>query len=174
MHRIASFERVSFQQFQQAAEACHVPLTSAQLLTAYQSISLPARATAGSAGYDFHTPFAFALSQRESITIPTGIRAKIEPGWFLGLLPRSGHGFRHRIQLDNTIGIVDADYYNADNEGHILVKLTSDALTNSQLVLNEGDRFVQAIFLPHGITHDDSAAGIRHGGFGSTDASKEG
>jgi len=169
MHRVAEFEVVSFTQFKMGAELCQVPLYGDRLQQAYQKLLVPARATAGSAGYDFYSPFAFSLSTRETITIPTGIRVKIEPGWWLGLLPRSGHGFRYRIQLDNTMGVIDSDYYNAENEGHIMVKLTNDSLTGKHLRVNEGDSFVQGIFLPYGITVNDKAEGERTGGFGSTD-----
>ena len=168
MNRIATFEKVSFAQFKLGAEQCIAPLAAAELLAAYENVSLPARATAGSAGYDFHTPFSFSLVTKESITIPSGIRVKIEPGWWLGILPRSGHGFKYRIQLDNTLGVIDSDYYYADNEGHIFIKLTCDSLSNSQLSLSAGDRFAQGIFLPYGITVSDRAEGERRGGFGST------
>jgi len=169
VQRIATFEKVSFTQFKLGAELCNVPLYGDKLLAAYERISLPERATAGAAGYDFHSPFFFTLSTRETITIPTGIRVRIEPGWWLGLLPRSGHGFKYRIQLDNTMGVIDSDYYYADNEGHIMVKLSNDSMSGKHLSLSEGDSFVQGIFLPYGITTDDRAAGVRTGGFGSTD-----
>ena len=168
MNRIAAFEKVSFTQFKIDAELCKVPLVTDKLFEIYESITLPERATAGSAGYDFHSPLAFALATRETITIPTGVRVNIEPGWWLGILPRSGHGFKHRIQLDNTLGVIDSDYYHADNEGHILIKLTNDSHSSTQLSLAAGDRFAQGMFLPYGITMSDNAAGIRHGGFGST------
>ena len=170
MQRIARFEKVSFTQFQLGAELCRVPLCGNNLLAAYERITLPTRATAGSAGYDFGSPFSFALSTRETITIPTGIRVKIQPGWWLGLLPRSSHGFQFRVQLDNTMGVIDSDYYNAENEGHIMVKLSNDSMAGKHLHLAEGDSFVQGIFLPYGITTNDNANRERTGGFGSTDA----
>ena len=169
MHRIATFETVSFTQFKMGAETCNVPLSGEALLAAYEGLTLPTRATAGSAGYDFYSPFSFDLSPRETITIPTGMRVRIEPGWWLGLLPRSGHGFRFRIQLDNTLGVIDSDYYYADNEGHILVKLSNDSLIGRHLNIAPGDSFVQGIFLPYGITTEDQAEATRTGGFGSTD-----
>ena len=168
MTHVAKFETVSFVQFQMDAQRCKVPLSEDKLLEAYQRLILPSRATAGSAGYDFHTPFGFALSTRETITIPTGIRVKINPGWFLALFPRSGHGFRYRLQLDNTVGIIDADYYGAENQGHILVKLTNDSLSGKTLETSAGSGFIQGIFLPHGLTIDDGAEQLRTGGFGST------
>ncbi|MBQ6324705.1 MAG: deoxyuridine 5'-triphosphate nucleotidohydrolase, partial [Clostridia bacterium] len=84
---------------------------------------LPRRATAGSAGYDFLSPLAFSLAPGESLRIPTGVRARIDDGWVLMLFPRSGLGFKYRLQLNNTVGIVDADYFGARNEGHIFIKL---------------------------------------------------
>jgi len=150
------------------AETCDMPLKESELQAAYNNITLPVRATAGSAGYDFFTPFAFSLAPRETITVPTGIRVRIAPGWWLGILPRSGHGFKYRVQLDNTVGVIDSDYYHADNEGHILVKLTNDSLTCRHFELAVGAGFVQSIFLPYGITESDQAAALRIGGFGST------
>ncbi len=61
------------------------------------------RATKGSAGYDFLRRKSFTLVPHETILIPTGIRVMIEDGWVLSLYPRSGLGFRHRLQLDNTV-----------------------------------------------------------------------
>ena len=98
----------------------------------------------------------------ESQLIPTGIRSKINNGWVLKIYPRSGLGFKHRVQLDNTVGIIDADYYNSSNEGHIMIKLSCS------VAVNAGDGFAQGIFVQFGITFDDDASGVRDGGFGST------
>ena len=68
--------------------------------------------------------------------------------------------------MANTTGIIDADYYNSDNEGHIMVKLINRG--NKKFSANKGDKIVQGIFLPYGITVDDNSEGIRNGGFGST------
>ena len=168
MHRIAEFHRISFAQFQQDAERCALQLTGEALHSAYQGIMCPIRATAGSAGYDFFAPFAFSLHTGNSVTIPTGIRVEIEPGWFLGLLPRSGHGFRYRVQLDNTMGVIDSDYFHAENEGHILIKLSNTSHSSTCLQVNKGEGFAQGIFLPYGITREDKAHAKRIGGFGST------
>src|SRR5690606_15181129 len=85
----------------------------------YERIKMPKRATIGSAGYDFFSPLTFTLAPGETIKIPTGIRAFIEEGWVLKCYPRSGLGFKYRLQLNNTVGIIDSDYYDSDNEGHI-------------------------------------------------------
>lgn len=139
-----------------------------ELLKMYDKIWLPQRATRDSAGYDFRTPFGFTLKPGESIKVPTGIRVAISEGWFLAVLPRSGLGFKYRVQLDNTVGIIDGDYFHTDNEGHIMIKITNDSRQGKVLELDAGDRFAQGIFLMYGITDDDNAQEIRSGGFGST------
>ncbi|HBA93456.1 MAG TPA: hypothetical protein DCZ02_02440 [Ruminococcaceae bacterium] len=73
------------------------------------------------------------------------------------------------MQLDNTVGIIDSDYYNSSNEGHIMIKLSCDAHDeNHAVTVARGDGFSQGIFMPFGITEDDNTDGIRDGGFGST------
>lgn len=162
MKAVACFQKVSFEEFSR-----HFDNPEAAG-AAYEVIRIPTRATVGSAGYDFVTPVAIRLQPGQSVLIPTGIRAKIEEGWVLQIFPKSGLGFRFRLQLDNTVGIIDQDYYNSDNEGHIMVKLTCDAKSDATLSLPAGKAFVQGIFLPFGITADDDAFGVRNGGFGST------
>ena len=74
------------------------------------------------------------------------------------------------MQLDNTIGVVDSDYYNSDNEGHIYAKITNDSKERKELSVGAGDRFMLTIFIPYGITYSDTAEGVRNGGWGSTGA----
>ena len=136
--------------------------------TIYEDIKLPKRATKGSAGYDFFTPIDVELKPGETIKIPTGIRAKMDENWVLKLYPRSGLGFKYRLQLNNSVGIIDSDYYYSDNEGHIFVKITNDSNEGRTVNIDKGDGFIQGIFLEYGITVDDDADGIRNGGFGST------
>ncbi len=167
MKRIAKFELVSREQFLPAYQEAFGG-DSVQAEQAYQSLKLPCRATSGSAGYDFFTPGPVTLAPGETKKIPTGIRAKMEPGWVLQIFPRSGLGFRYRLQLDNTVGIIDSDYYWSDNEGHIFIKITNDSNSGKTLTLCPGDGFAQGIFLEYGITIDDDAQGVRNGGFGST------
>ena len=127
---------------------------------------LPRRATAGSAGYDFFSPLSFSLAPGSCVRIPTGVRARIDDGWVLMLFPRSGLGFKYRLQLNNTVGVVDADYFGARNEGHIFIKLTNAG--DRTVSVGAGEAFAQGIFLPFGLTDDDDARGERTGGFGST------
>lgn len=137
----------------------------------YAAIKLPARATSGSAGYDFFTVNGFSLAPKETILIPTGIRVKIDAGWLLAIFPRSGLGFKYRLSLDNTVGIIDSDYFNADNEGHIFIKMTNCG--DKTLTVDAGKAFAQGVFLPYGVTVDDNCVAERFGGFGSTDSPKK-
>ncbi|MBP5466739.1 MAG: deoxyuridine 5'-triphosphate nucleotidohydrolase, partial [Clostridia bacterium] len=107
----------------------------------YNGITLPKRATKGSAGYDFFAPETFSLDPKETVKIATGVRAEIKEGWVLMLFPRSGLGFKYRLTLDNTVGVIDSDYFNADNEGHIFIKMTNCG--NLPLTVEQGKAFAQ-------------------------------
>ena len=168
MKRIAQFFKVSFEEFEKGMKDSFKNMTEKEIEELYWDIKLPKRATKGSAGYDFYTPFTFTLKPGETIKIPTGIRVKIDENWVLKLYPRSGLGFKFRLQLNNTVGIIDSDYFNSDNEGHIFAKLTNDSNEDKVLSLEKGAGFMQGIFLEYGITVDDDADGVRNGGFGST------
>ena len=135
---------------------------------AYEEIKLPKRATKYSAGYDFFSTKTFHLSPKETIKISTGIRVRLDKNCFLMVVPRSGLGFKYRLQLDNTVGIIDADYYEADNEGHIWIKITNDSNDDKELLISKGEAIAQGIILKYNLTEDDCAAGLRKGGLGST------
>ena len=168
MNRIAQFSKVSKENFLAAIADDYVQFSEAEAEQMYETLSLPKRATKGSAGYDFYAPFDFALEPGQTIKIPTGIRAKMDEDWVLQIFPRSGLGFKFRLQLNNTVGIIDSDYYYSDNEGHIFIKLTNDTNEGKTVSVKAGTGFAQGIFLPYGITVDDDAQGIRNGGLGST------
>lgn len=169
MEKIALFGKVSFEQYKEAFFDTFGEIPQEAVKSIYDSIILPKRATAGSAGYDFYAPTGFELRPGETVKIPTGIRAKISEGWVLCVYPRSGLGFKYRLQLDNTVGIIDSDYYYSDNEGHIFIKVTNCTNENKSLSLEAGKGFAQGIFFPFGITEDDCVNDSRNGGFGSTD-----
>ena len=167
MERVAEFQKVSFEQFEKDWLKSFPETTDVKAV--YDSIKLPKRATTGSAGYDFFAPDVLTFERGKSLLVPTGIRAKINDGWVLNIFPRSGLGFKHRIQLDNTVGIIDSDYYFSSNEGHIMIKISCDAHDENHFVtVEKGNGFAQGIFLPFGITDSDDVNEIRDGGFGST------
>jgi dUTP pyrophosphatase len=159
--RVAQFEVVSYEQYKASYEGSELDNT-------YNDLKLPKRATIGSAGYDFFAPFDIVLKPGETIKIPTGIRVKIEPNYVLKLYPRSGLGFKFRLQLNNTVGIIDSDYYYSDNEGHIFAKITNDTNEGRTIEIKKGTGFMQGIFVEYAITFDDDVTDIRNGGFGST------
>lgn len=169
MKKIAKFEKVSLEQFiQDWIDTFDNTYTETEIVNIYDNIKLPKRATKGSAGYDFYTPINITLRPNETIKIPTGIRCFMDEDWVLKLYPRSGLGFKYRLQLNNTVGIIDSDYFYSDNEGHIMAKITNDTNEDKNVIVEVGDGFMQGIFVQYGITFDDEADGIRNGGFGST------
>lgn len=176
MNRVGEFEKVSFEQYYEVIkdefykEQEMTPALQENIKKSWEALQLPSRATSGSAGYDFKAPFSFSLKAGDTIKIPTGIRVKVDEGWWLGCLPRSGLGFKYRLQLDNTMGVIDSDYYYSDNEGHIFAKITNDNHTGKTLTVEAGSGFLQAIFIPYGVTYSDDATGVRNGGMGSTDS----
>ena len=168
MQKVAKFEKVSLDQFEKDYLNSFPELTLKNIDLIYSRIKMPKRATIGSAGYDFYSPFDIELKPGETIKVPTGIRSQIAKGWVLTIYPRSGLGFKFRLQLNNTVGIIDSDYYGSSNEGHIYIKITIDSNENKVVTIKEGEGFAQGIFIPFGITEDDEVTQIRDGGFGST------
>ncbi|MBR2037980.1 MAG: deoxyuridine 5'-triphosphate nucleotidohydrolase [Lachnospiraceae bacterium] len=166
MKKIAKFHKVSFEQFAEGFADYSKDLEVVRKI--YDSIKLPKRATKGSAGYDFFAPVGIVLAPGETMKVPTGIRCEMEYDWVLKLYPRSGLGFKYRLQLNNTVGIIDADYFYSDNEGHIFAKITNDSNEGKTVEIPAGTGFIQGIFLEYGVTVDDDATEIRNGGFGST------
>ena len=171
MKRVAKFEKVSWAQFQKDyvdtfGEGKTIDMNEIRKI--YDNIKLPIRATSGSAGYDFKSPIDFKLKPGSTIKIPTGIKVKIDDGWVLKCYPRSGLGFKFRLQLNNTVGIIDSDFYYSDNEGHIFSKITNDTNEGKTVEIKAGDGFMQGIFVEYGITLDDDVTAVRNGGFGST------
>ena len=176
--RVAKFEKVTYGQFEKDwLDTFDIPeldtSTRREIESIYGAITLPKRATKGSAGYDFVSPLTFTLKPGKTIKIPTGIRCGMNTDWVLMLYPRSGLGFKYRLQLNNTVGIIDSDYFYSDNEGHIFAKLTNDSKTNKIVTVRRGDAFMQGIFVEYGITEDDKVETSRNGGFGSTDKNKK-
>lgn len=176
MNRIATFEKVSPTQFVgdfvgefKKPDNMDDIDWLAVVDSWYDSIQLPTRGTSQSAGYDIASTLPLIeLKPGESVKIPTGLRCRIDDGWVMLIMPRSSVGFKYNVTLANTVGVIDADYYNAENQGHIWIKLKN--LGDKVFSLNEGDRFAQAVFVPFGITTDDNINKERTGGMGSTGA----
>lgn len=187
---VARFKKVSFEEWVKAMTKTfpNHRFKRCELRMMYERIKLPRRATTGSAGYDIMAPFSFELCPGTEIVIPTGIRCVFyNINWHLDLLPRSGHGFKTGIRLANTVGVIDSDYYMADNEGHIMVKMQYDGnpyppshlhkwgnhlgINHDTMVFSAGKAFCQGLFSMYGVTVDDDEyeKEDRWGGLGSTD-----
>ena len=145
MRRIAKFQKVSWEQFLEGWKDAFPNTEEEKIREIYDGIRLPRRATAGSAGYDFFSPVDFELKPGETLKMPTGIRAWMEPDWVLKIYPRSGLGFKYRLQLNNTVGIIDSDYYNSDNEGHIFIKITNDSKEGKTVQVQENTGFAHVL-----------------------------
>lgn len=172
---MTQFQKISQKQYDIDMQSCPTP---------YDELKLPKRATIGSAGYDFFSPVDFELKPGETIKIPTGIRVILPNDKFLMIVPRSGLGFKYRLQLDNTVGVIDSDYANSDNEGHIWIKVTNNSKIDYEkdahgcilptypssqvLFIKQGQAIAQGIILPFFKVDDDNTDGIRNGGLGST------
>ena len=156
MRTAAKFEKVSFETFSVNGTK-----------ETYENIKLPKRATAKSAGYDFFAPTALTIAPNQTVTVATGIRALMPDSWCLMIFPRSGLGFKYKLRLNNTVGIIDADYSNSDNEGHIFIRMTNES--DKVLEIPQGSAFAQGIFVQYLLTEDDDTTTTRNGGLGSTD-----
>ena len=165
METIANFEKVSEAQYlKDWKQYRRNDKEAAQ--NSYKKILLPKRATKGSAGYDFYAPCDISIWPKASLCVPTGIRVRIDDGWMLAVFPRSGLGFRYKLCLANTVGIIDSDYYEANNEGHIMLKLVNGS--EKHLDLRAGSAIAQGIFLPIGFAVEEEIGETRQGGLGST------
>ena len=156
MRTLAKFEKVSLETF-----------VANGTRETYDKIQLPKRATAKSAGYDFYAPTKLTVAPGETITVATGVRALMPDSWCLMIFPRSGLGFKYKLRLNNTVGIIDADYANSDNEGHIFIRMTNES--DKLLEIEQGSAFAQGIFVQYLLTEDDDTTTTRNGGLGSTD-----
>lgn len=99
--------------------------------------------------------------------VPTGIKCYLPHGYYLQLSVRSSLPLKHWLIMANSIGVIDADYYNnPDNEGHIYFQLIN--LGQYPIIIKKGDCFGQGIILPYNVTNEDNTTAARVGGFGST------
>lgn len=165
---MSRFEKVGFEQWK--ADCGIKDLSDEELKEWYDAIMLPRQATASSAGCDFFMPFDLDLKAGSSFRIATGISWVTEPGHrdrVLLILPRSGLGFKHGIRLSNTAGVIDADYCDSDNGGHIIISMVNPSEENVRL--GQGKPFAQGIVLRYEVPEGAGSGETRNGGFGSTD-----
>ena len=139
------FEKISFEEFSKSVKDDR---------NLYEEYKLPSRNSTNAAGYDFYLIEDVEMQPNEIVKIPTGIKACFNPDEVLFIVDRSSTGFKYNIRMVNQIAVIDADYYNNENnEGHIFIKLQNE----SDKVLNfvAGDALVQGIFMKYLTTDDD-------------------
>ena len=156
------FEKISYEQFKKDFSGFE------DTEKMYESLKMPRRKTANSAGYDFHSPFDFVLHPKEIIKVNTGIKVSMENDDCLMLLDRSSTGFKYNIRICNQVGVIDSDYYNnIQNEGHICIALQNEG--EKEWIIKKGDSFAQGLFTKYLVVDDEeNIKNNRIGGIGST------
>lgn len=137
-----------------------------------KDFSLPKRSTKNSAGYDFFNPERIEIPPYKigdnPVMVKTGVKAYMMDDEVLLLYNRSSNPKKKKLVIPNSVGVIDSDYYNnEDNEGEMA--FTFYNLSDETVVLEKGDKLGQGLFQKYLLTDDDSADGVRNGGFGSTD-----
>ena len=136
-----------------------------------KDIHIPVRKTAHSAGYDVEAAEDVVLPKFypgiKPTLIPTGLKAYcMEDECFL-LLNRSS-GPKKGFLMANSVGLIDTDYYNnEENEGHLYFCYFN--CSDHDILIKKGDIIGQVVFMKYLTVDNDKAVGKRKGGFGSTD-----
>ena len=141
-----------------------------EVVTGFDKTIIPLRGTSGSAGYDFCSYEEATIEPNQTVMIKTGIKAYMLDDEVLQIYPRSSLGVKKHLRLANSVGIIDSDYYNNENnEGHIMIPLFN--FGNEPVTISQGERVAQGIFSKYLITDTDQVSAKRSGGFGSTNES---
>jgi len=135
----------------------------------HDGLPLPARQTAGSAGYDVHSAEAdFELKPLDRRLVPTALDIAIREGYEAQVRPRSGLALKHGLTLPNAPATIDSDY-----RGELMIALIN--LGTEPVTIARGTRIAQLVFqrvadvaLEEVVELPPSARGA--GGFGSTGA----
>lgn len=125
---------------------------------------LPTRATRGSAGNDLRLKEDIQLKSGESNLTFTDVKAKFPSDHVMLVFIRSSLA-KSGIQLANSVGVIDSDYYNnPQNDGNIGLQLLNNS--ENTITLKAGKRVAQAVILPY--LAGEAVEGKRSGGFGSS------
>ena len=152
------FEKISYEQFAKDISRDR---------ELYDSYKLPSRATNKSCGYDFYAINDVTIKPGQIVKIPTGYKAKFLSDEMLFLIIRSSLGFKYNVRMCNQVGVIDADYYNnEDNEGHMFVSLQNEG--DKDFCIEKGQAYCQGIFVKY-LTCGDKVSKVRTSGIGSTD-----
>ncbi|WP_460648514.1 dUTP diphosphatase [Lactococcus garvieae] len=134
-----------------------------------ENLELPRRATKHAAGYDISVAENITINPGEIKLVSTGLKAYMQAGEVLYLYDRSSNPRKKGLVMINSVGVIDGDYYNnPGNEGEIFAQMQN--ITESEVVLEKGERIVQAVFMSFLVADGDEEVtkSTRTGGFGST------
>ena len=137
-----------------------------------KNINIPVRKTSLSAGYDIESAEdivipSFNIGTKPTL-IKTGLKCYMENDEYLMLVNRSSNPVKRGLVLANSVGIIDADYYNnSDNDGHLMYAFYN--YSKEDITIKKGDTIGQAIFMKYLLVDNDFSNDERKGGFGSTD-----
>jgi dUTP pyrophosphatase len=131
------------------------------------SVSIPAYATAGAAGFDLAASADMTIQPGQVALVPTGLVIEVPRGHFLGVFARSSTPLKRGLMVANGVGVVDSDYCGPADE----VKLQVLNFTQKPVEVRAGDRLAQGIILASArveFEETDTLTATTRGGFGST------
>jgi|SRR5690625_2512297 len=138
-----------------------------EIVDGYIDINIPKRATKDSAGYDIEAAIDTVIKPGEIVLVKTGIRVKMPKNEVVLMFPRSSLAIKKGLMMSNGVGVIDSDYYYADNKGHIMIPLYN--FKSEEVLIKKHERIAQAIFTNYFKTTDeDQNDTVRLGGFGSS------
>lgn len=145
------FEKISFKQF--CKDICNDKKM-------YNDYKLPMRDSKSTAGYDIYLLEDLELKSNDIVKLPTGIKSYFNDDEVLLIVVRSSMGFKYNIRLVNQVGVIDADYYNNENnEGHIFIKIQNEG--EQTVSFKAGEAIAQGIFLKYLTTKSDMDLGLK-------------
>ncbi len=133
----------------------------------HDGLPLPARQSAGAAGYDIASADQdFTLQPLERRLVRTGLALAIPPGFEAQVRPRSGLALKHGLTLPNTPATIDSDY-----RGELLIAMIN--LGTEPVAVQRGMRIAQLVFQRVEAVELEAVAELPpsergQGGFGST------
>lgn len=107
-----------------------------------------------------------AIEPGEQVKVHTGVKLEIPPRYMGLIVPRSGLGSKYRMQLANTVGVIDSPY-----RGEVIVNVYNNG--ENTLYINKYDRFCQLVIVPvlnatYRVVSQLSNTARGDGGFGHT------
>lgn len=145
------FEKISFEQF--CKDVCNDKKM-------YDDYKLPIRDSKSTAGYDIYLLEDLELKPNDIVKLPTGIKSYFNDDEVLLIVVRSSMGFKYNIRLVNQVGVIDADYYNNENnEGHIFIKIQNEG--KETVCFKAGEAIAQGIFVKYLTTKSDMDLGLK-------------